>query len=469
MATKKEQTAGEKLAEKLFYQPKSCYEECDEKTLSEANEFAKGYMEFLDAAKTEREAVDVIREMAEKAGFSAFVRGKKYKTGDRFYAVNRGKGIFLLVVGQKPLSEGINLTAAHLDAPRLDLKVRPLYEDNGLGFLKTHYYGGIKKYQWTATPLALHGVVMKKGGEAVTVTLGEEETDPVFCITDLLPHLAKEQDTKPTREAISAEKMNVLIGSIPFKDDKASDKVKLNLMNILFEKYGFTERDFLTADLTFVPAFKARDVGLDRSMIGAYAHDDRVCAYTALAALLQEDVPERTCLCALVDREEIGSDGATGMQSDFMYHILFDLAASDGVRYADIFERSACLSADVTAAFDPAYADAYDRRNCSELAHGVAVVKYTGAGGKYSTSEAGAEYMSEVRELLDAKGVIWQSGSMGRVDLGGGGTVAKYIANHNIDTVDVGVPVLSMHAPFEVVSKIDVYMAYQAFVAFQTR
>ena len=336
-------------------------------------------------------------------------------------------------------------------------------------FLKTHYYGGVKKYQWTAMPLALHGVVCLKNGEKVTVTVGEAEGDPVFCITDLLPHLAREQEAKPLREAIAAEKMNVLVGSEPFEDEKVSEKLKLRVLSLLHEKYGMTEYDFLSADLSFVPVYRARDIGFDRSMIGAYGHDDRVCAYTALRSILEVESPERTCLCALVDREEIGSDGATGMQSNFMYNLLDSLCEMASVSSHSIFTDSRCLSADVAAAFDPNYADAYDKRNASMLGCGVAVIKYTGSGGKYNTSDAGAEYMAEVRDILDQAGVTWQTGSMGRVDLGGGGTVAKYIANHDIDTVDVGVPVLSMHSPFEVVSKGDVYMTYRAFCAFNAR
>ena len=466
---KEEKTKGELLAEQLCYKPEAAHERLTESEMAEAFAFAEKYKAFLNAAKTEREAVAKAAEMAEKAGFVRYVRGAHYAPGAKVYAVNRGKAIYLMVIGSEQLTSGVNITAAHLDAPRLDLKVRPLYEEDRMGFFKTHYYGGIKKYQWTATPLALHGVVAKKDGTVIPVCIGEDPEDPVFCVTDLLPHLAKEQDTKPTREAIVAEKMNVLIGTLPFRDDKASEKIKLNLLSILYGKYGMTEADFLSADLTMVPAFPARDVGLDRSLIGAYAHDDRVCGYTALSAILEENRPRRTCLCALVDREEIGSDGTTGMQSDYLYHLLADLAATEGVRYGDIFEHSACLSADVTAAYDPNYGEAYDKRNCSELGLGVAVVKYTGAGGKYNTSEAGAEYMAEVRRILDDAGVQWQTGSMGRVDLGGGGTVAKYIANRGIDTVDVGVPVLSMHAPFEVVAKTDVYMTWRAFAAFQKR
>ena len=478
--TEKEKTAGEQLAEQLCYAPKTVFEAIaagDLKTdtvspvdwKKEIHHFCEEYKTFLDAGKTEREVVKEAVKLAKAAGFAEYVRGGSYRPGDKLYAVNREKGIFLFVLGRRPLSEGINLTAAHIDSPRIDLKVRPLYEDSGLCFLKTHYYGGVKKYQWTAMPLALHGVVCLKNGEKVIVTVGEEEGDPVFCITDLLPHLGHEQEAKPLREAIVAEKMNVLVGSEPFEDEKVSEKLKLRVLSLLHEKYGMTEYDFLSADLSFVPVYRARDIGFDRSMIGAYGHDDRVCAYTALRSILEVESPERTCLCALVDREEIGSDGVTGMQSNFMYNLIDSLCEMEGVSSHGIFAESRCLSADVAAAFDPNYADAYDKRNASLLGCGVAVIKYTGSGGKYNTSDAGAEYMAEVRDILDGAGVIWQTGSMGRVDLGGGGTVAKYIANHDIDTVDVGVPVLSMHSPFEVVSKGDVYMTYRAFCAFNAR
>lgn len=462
----REKSAGELLAEELIYTPKTVFETLKSEDRETVHSFCEDYKSFLNAGKTEREVVSAARELAENAGFAEYVPGGSYRPGDKLYAINRGKGIFLFVIGRQPLSQGLNITAAHIDSPRLDLKVRPAFEDSGMCFFKTHYYGGVKKYQWTAMPLALHGTVCLKNGKKVDISLGESEKDPVFCITDLLPHLAREQEAKPLREAIVAEKMNVLAGTEPFEDEKVTDKIKLNVLNLLYKQYGMTEYDFLSADLSFVPAFQARDLGFDRSMIGAYGHDDRVCAYTALRSILDVESPERTCLCALVDREEIGSDGTTGMQSNFMYNLLDSLCEMEGVAYHSIFAGSRCLSADVAAAFDPNYADAYDKRNASMLGGGVAVIKYTGSGGKYNTSDAGAEYMAEVRDILDHAEVTWQTGSMGRVDLGGGGTVAKYIANHDIDTVDVGVPVLSMHSPFEVVSKGDVYMTYKAFCAF---
>ncbi len=404
--TEKEKTVGEQLAEQLCYEPKTVFETLGKEGREQMQRFCEEYKCFLDAGKTEREVVKEAVKLAEAAGFAEYVRGGSYRPGDKLYAVNREKGIFLFVLGRRSLSEGINLTAAHIDSPRIDLKVRPLYEDGGLCFFKTHYYGGV---------------------------------------------------------------MNVLVGSEPFEDEKVSEKLKLRVLSLLHEKYGMTEYDFLSADLSFVPVYRARDIGFDRSMIGAYGHDDRVCAYTALRSILEVESPERTCLCALVDREEIGSDGVTGMQSNFMYNLLDSLCEMEGVSSHGVFAGSRCLSADVAAAFDPNYADAYDKRNASLLGCGVAVIKYTGSGGKYNTSDAGAEYMAEVRDILDGAGVTWQTGSMGRVDLGGGGTVAKYVANHDIDTVDVGVPVLSMHSPFEVVSKGDVYMTYRAFCAFNAR
>ncbi len=360
----------------------------------------------------------------------------------------------------------MKIAAAHIDSPRLDLKPNPLYEDSDLALFKTHYYGGIKKYQWPTIPLALHGVVVLRDGSCVKVTVGEDDEDPKFVVTDLLPHLGAEQGRKTLSEGIKGEDLNVLIGSRPFKDDDSSEKVKLNIMNILYEKYGIVESDFLSAELEVVPAFKACDIGFDRSMIGAYGHDDRVCAYPSIMAALDVEEPDYTVMSVLTDKEEIGSDGNTGLNSSYMKYFINYLAAMEGYDGYEVMRKSECLSADVTAAFDPTYPEVMDKRNAAYINKGVAVMKYTGSRGKSGTSDASAEFMGKIRALLDNAGVVWQTGELGKVDAGGGGTVAKYVANLDVDVVDIGVPVLSMHSPFETVAKTDIYMAYRAFSEF---
>ena len=335
-----------------------------------------------------------------------------------------------------------------------------------LALFKTHYYGGIKKYQWTTIPLALHGVFVKKDGSVVEVCIGEDETDPCFVVTDLLPHLAQEQSKRTLNEGIKGEELNILIGSRPFKDDKASELVKLNILKILNEKYGVTEADFLSAELEVVPAVKPRDVGFDRSLIGAYGHDDRVCAYPALIAITKAQCPEKTAVCILADKEETGSDGNTGLNSDFLRFVIRDLAENEGVDYTVALRNSKCLSADVNAGLDPTFKDVMEARNAAKLNFGAVITKYTGSRGKSGTSDASAEYVAYIRNMLDKADILWQTGELGRVDLGGGGTVAMYVANMGVDVIDLGVPVLSMHAPFEVVAKLDVYMAFKGFKAF---
>lgn len=455
------------LQEALFLQKKNAVQLLSEEKIAKADAFCEAYKLFLDCSKTEREAASYAIELLEQKGFRLWNRGDAVKAGDKIYTCNRGKAIIAAVIGTDPLESGVRLTAAHIDSPRLDLKQSPLYEDHELALFKTHYYGGIKKYQWTVLPLALHGVVVKKDGTAVTITVGEAENDPIFCITDLLPHLATEQVKRTLAQGIKGEELNLLIGSRPFRSDKGSDLVKLRIMQILNEKYGITEADFLSAELEIVPAGKARDLGFDRSMIAGYGHDDRVCAYPALAALLHTERPQHTAVTVLTDKEEIGSDGNTGLCSSYFHDFMKDLADAFGTQTHTVFAQSQCLSADVTAAFDPTFADVNDAKNCAYLNYGVCMMKYTGARGKSGSSDASAEFVGKMRTLFDDAGVIWQTGELGKVDLGGGGTVAAYLANLNIDTVDVGVPVLSMHAPLEVVSKIDVYMAYEAFYAFQ--
>ena len=466
MDKKKEQSEGEKLAEKLLSKKKNGVLRTSDEKLKKADKFCEGYKDFLNSAKTEREAVVEAVRQAEKAGFAEYVPGKKYSAGEKFYFVNRGKAIILTVMGKEPLDKGIRLAAAHIDSPRLDLKQHPLYEDNELCLFKTHYYGGIKKYQWTTIPMALHGVIIRSDGEKVTVNIGEDKNDPVFCVTDLLPHLADEQMKRPAAKLVKGEELNLLIGSRPFKDDKVSEKVKLNIMSILNEKYGIVEDDFVSAELEAVPQFKARDVGFDRSMVGSYGQDDRVCGYTALQAILKCKEPEKTCMTVLTDKEETGSDGNTGLNSSYLPYFISDLAKTYGFEGRTVMSASECLSADVNAAFDPTFADPYETKNASFVNYGVVATKFTGARGKSGTSDASAEFVGRVRKLFDENGVIWQTGELGKVDGGGGGTVAMYIANLNFDVIDVGVPVLSMHAPFEVTSKLDVYMAYKAFSVF---
>lgn len=462
----KEKSRAEELKEKLFYNPKHASEVISQEETDKADAFCEEYKSFLNKAKTEREAVVYVLEKAKKNGFVEFDRAKKYNAGDKVYYNNRGKSIILAVIGKKGLENGTRLSAAHIDSPRLDMKQNPLYEDTEIAYFKTHYYGGVKKYQWTAIPLSLHGVVVKRDGTKAYVNVGEDDNDPKFVVTDLLPHLAAEQMKRTLADGIRGEELNILIGSRPFKDDEASEKVKLNIMNILFEKYGIIESDFLSAELEAVPAFKSCDIGFDRSMIGSYGHDDRVCAYPAAEAIFNIENPEYTAITVLTDKEEIGSDGNTGLNSSYFKYFVADLANTQGVNYHTVLSNTHCLSADVNAAFDPTFPDVSERRNASYINKGVVITKYTGSRGKAGTSDASAEYMGKIRSMLDGAEVVWQSGELGKVDAGGGGTVAMYLAALNIDVVDLGVPVLSMHAPFEVVSKLDVYMAYRAFKTF---
>ena len=463
--SEKEKSAAALLKEKLFEDPKNgwtCLKEGEEGKLCElANEY-KGFL----TAKTERECCQKAVEMAKNNGFVEFDRDKTYQPGDKIYRVNRGKAVILAVMGKKPVKEGARIAAAHIDAPRLDLKQHPLYEDSELALLKTHYYGGIRKYQWPAVPLSLHGVIVKADGTSVTVNIGEDRDDPCFVVTDLLPHLAVEQSKRTLNDGIRGEELNLLVGSRPFNKDKESEQVKLNILNILFEKYGITEADFISAELEAVPAFQPQDIGFDRSMIGAYGHDDRVCAYPALRAVLDCKAPEYTAVSVLTDKEEIGSDGNTGLNSSYLKYFIYDLARMQGADGWEVLSHSECLSADVNAAFDPTFPDVFERRNSSFLNRGVVVTKYTGARGKYDTSDASAEFAGKIRRLLDQNHVVWQTGELGKVDAGGGGTVAKYVANLNVDVIDIGVPVLSMHSPFEVVSKLDLYMTYRAIAVF---
>ena len=454
------------LKEKLYYQKKNGLLKVENTTLKAMNDYCEGYKSFLDDAKTEREAVKTAVAMAENKGFTAFNRNKTYKAGDRVYFNNRGKTVAFAVIGKEGMEKGVNITAAHIDSPRLDLKPNPLYEEIELALFKTHYYGGIRKYQWPTVPLALHGVFAKKDGTVVEVNIGEDEGDPKFVVNDLLPHLAAEQSKRTLSDGIRGEELNVLVGSHPFKDDEGSELVKLNILKILNEKYGIVEEDFLSAELEMVPAYKASDVGFDRSLIGAYGQDDRVCSYPALTAILEVEAPEKTAVAILADKEEIGSDGNTGLNSDFLLHVIGDICHTQGGDVTVALRNSKCLSADVNAATDPTFQDVMERRNASFVNYGVVITKYTGSRGKSGTSDASAEYVAQVRAMLDNADIIWQTGELGKVDAGGGGTVAMYIANLGVDVVDLGVPVLSMHAPFETTAKLDVYMCYRAMYEF---
>lgn len=451
--------------DELFFTKKNAFDTISDEDKSLTDTYCEGYKVFLDSAKTEREAVNKSIELAEASGFVPYVRGMKLSAGLKIYKNVHGKALMLALIGKASLSEGVNIAGAHVDSPRLDLKQIPLYEDGELAFFKTHYYGGIKKYQWVTLPLALHGLVIKKDGTCVDVTIGEAANDPVFLITDLLPHLDKDQAKKTLAEAFTGENMNILIGSRPTGGEKDTDRVKHTVLQILNEKYGIIEEDFLSAEFEAVPVECARDVGFDRTMIGAYGQDDRSCAYAALRALLDISTPEKTAVCILADKEEVGSDGVSGMQSAVFENFMEDLCDSQGVKMRHCFEKSFCLSADVCNAFDPNFPDVSEKRNSAKLNYGMGILKFTGARGKSGSSDASAEVVGKLRKIFTDCGAIWQMTELGKVDQGGGGTIAKYMANRNIDTIDAGVPVLSMHSPYEIVSKIDCYMTYKGIKA----
>ncbi len=458
-----EKTNGQLLAEKLTYKSENSFDKLKDCELEAASEYALGYKKFLDSAKTEREAVKTAVKMAEENGFKPYTFGCKLKAGDKYYYNNRFKSFYAFKIGSEPVENGIRIAAAHIDSPRLDLKPRPLYEDSELAFLKTHYYGGIKKYQWTANPLALHGTVVLKDNTVLDVVIGEDENDPVLYINDLPPHLAQNQNQKTLALGIEGEALNLLVGSKPYPDKEISDKVKLNVLSILNEKYGITEADLISAELSAVPCAKARDAGLDRSMIASYGHDDRVCAYPELTAIFSSDcLDTHTVMAVLADKEETGSQGNTGMQSALIADLIEDIATTLGSNGRVCRANSKCLSADVNVAYDPNFPEVFEKRNTAFLNHGVVLSKYTGSRGKSGTSDASAEFLGYIKNNFDRDGVIWQIAELGKVDQGGGGTVAAYIADLNIDVIDLGVPVISMHAPIEVVAKTDVYMAHKA-------
>ena len=454
----------DELRNKLFYEQKNGYDLIDTRERLAVEDYCRGYMAYLDRSRMEREAVINAIELAKEQGFTEYRPGMALKAGDKIYKNNRGKALILAVIGKKPLSEGAVIAGAHIDSPRIDLKQVTLYEQDELAYFKTHYYGGIKKYQWVTIPLELHGAVALKSGEVVNVVIGREKDEPKFVITDLLPHLSADQMKKTLAEGFTGEGLNILLGSVPYADE-GKDRVKLAVMSVLNDMYGITEEDFLSAELSAVPGFDVCEVGLDRSMIGGYGHDDRVCAYAELKALFDVKDPERSCVCILADKEEIGSYGVTGMESTAFDFFMKDLCESQGVPLRRCYEKSFCLSADVSNAFDPIYPEVSEKRSAAKLNYGLSICKFTGSRGKGGTSDASAEVVAYLRGLFEREGVVWQMAELGKVDQGGGGTIAKYMADRNIDTIDAGVPVLSMHAPFELVAKFDSYMCYKGVLA----
>ena len=456
---------GKELQEELTWKFPHIAKEAPEQ-VEEAAAFCEGYKAFLDEGKTERECVKKAVELLKAAGYAEFDTQGSYQPGDKVYYVNRNKAIIATTFGEKSVKEGIRMNGAHIDSPRLDLKPSPVYEKDDMALFKTHYYGGIRKYQWATIPLAMHGVIIKKNGEMVELNLGEKPGDPVFCITDLLPHLSAEQNERKLKDGIKGEELNIVIGSIPYTDDEVKEPVKLMALKLMNEQFGITEKDFLRAEVEFVPAHKASDVGFDRSMVGAYGQDDRICAYTALMAEIDTKNPTYTTMTILTDKEEIGSEGNTGLNSNYVGDYITYLAELEGVNPKEVFRNTICLSSDVNAAYDPTFASVYDPLNSSYVNKGCVLTKYTGARGKSGSNDASAELMAKVIGIMEKEGVYWQIGELGAVDVGGGGTIAKFVASMDIDVVDLGVPILSMHAPFELASKLDVLNTYRAFKAF---
>ena len=461
---------GTELKKSLFNDKKTGWADLSEEKKNEIYNYCNSYMEFLNKGKTEREIIKESKFIAESNGFRNIDELDSIKAGDKVYYINKNKAMYLAVIGYDNIENGVNVIGAHADSPRLDLKPNPLYEDDGFAFFKTQYYGGIKKYQWTTIPLALHGVIVKKNGETIEVNIGENENDPIFVITDLLPHLAQEQMQRKSSEVVKGEELNLLIGSIPYKDDEVSEKVKLNILSLLNKKYGIVEADFLSAELEIVPAFKARSLGFDESMVAAYGQDDKICVYTSLSALMNIQNPKTTAVCLIADKEEIGSMGNTGMQSNvfdtFMSEILNKLGVNRPNLLDKVFCNSKMLSADVDAGLDPTFASVAEKNNASYLGRGIGLNKYTGGRGKGGSSDANAEFVAYVRNMLESNNLAYQIAELGKVDLGGGGTIAYILANKGMDVIDCGVPVLSMHAPYEVTSKFDVYTAFEAYKAF---
>ena len=460
----------EELKEKLFNKKDNGWEFLDSNQKEEVFDLSKKYMDFLNVAKTEREFIKHARKLANENGYKDIMEFDTLKPGDKIYFVNREKSMYLAIIGEKSIEEGLHIIGSHVDSPRLDLKPNPLYEDTGLAYFKTHYYGGIKKYQWTTIPLSIHGVIVKANGEKIEVNIGEDEEDPIFTITDLLPHLAQEQMEKKLKNGVDGEDLNLLIGSIPYSSSKISEKVKLNILNILNQKYGITEADLTSSEIELVPAFKARSLGFDGSMVAAYGQDDKVCAYTSLHAMMELENVKNTAVCILSDKEEIGSMGNTGMESHMFDFFISEILNKLGVNRPNLLDKVFCfskmLSSDVDAGFDPIYASVSDKHNAGFLGKGISLNKYTGARGKSGASDANAEYVAWVRNILERNNIKYQIAELGKVDIGGGGTIAYIIANKGADVIDCGVPVLSMHAPYEVTSKYDIYSAYKTYKAF---
>ena len=460
----------EELKEKLFNKKDNGWESLDSNQKEEVFDLSKKYIDFLNVAKTEREFIKHARKLANENGYKDIMEFDTLKPGDKIYFVNREKSMYLAIIGEKSIEEGLHIIGSHVDSPRLDLKPNPLYEDTGLAYFKTHYYGGIKKYQWTTIPLSIHGVIVKANGEKIEVNIGEDEEDPIFTITDLLPHLAQEQMEKKLKNGVDGEDLNLLIGSIPYNSSKISEKVKLNILNILNQKYGITEADLTSSEIELVPAFKARSLGFDGSMVAAYGQDDKVCAYTSLHAMMELENVKNTAVCILSDKEEIGSMGNTGMESHMFDFFISEMLNKLGVNRPNLLDKVFCfskmLSSDVDAGFDPIYASVSDKHNAGFLGKGISLNKYTGARGKSGASDANAEYVAWVRNILERNNIKYQIAELGKVDIGGGGTIAYIIANKGADVIDCGVPVLSMHAPYEVTSKYDIYSAYKTYKAF---
>ena len=465
-----EKTQGEELKERLFNTKKNGWENTSNEEKEKIFNYCQGYMDFLNRSKTEREIVKNAEQMARERGYRDISEFESLNPGDKVYYVNRGKNLFLAVIGTESIENGVNIIGSHADSPRLDLKPNPLYEDKEFAYFKTHYYGGIKKYQWTAIPLSMHGVIVKTNGETVEVNIGENENDPIFTITDLLPHLAQDQMQKKLKDGVEGENLNLLIGSIPYKDSKVSEKVKLNILDILNRKYGITEKDFISAEIELVPAFKCRSLGFDESLIAGYGQDDKVCVYTSLTAILGIENPRKTAVCLLADKEEIGSMGNTGMESNVFSTFLSEILNKLNINRPNLLDKILCnskmLSADVDAGLDPIYTSVADLNNACYLNRGVGMNKYTGVAGKSNASDANAEFLAYVRNIFESNNVDYQMAELGKVDKGGGGTIAYILANKGVDVVDCGVGVLSMHAPYEVTSKYDVYQAYKGYTAF---
>lgn len=456
------------MMENLFYKKENGWKTVDKDAVFS---FSEGYKKFLNAAKTEREFSKEAEKAALKNGFKPLSKFKSLKAGDKVYAVNRDKGVLLAVIGSDGIEKGLRIIGSHIDSPRLDLKPEPLYEDSEMTLFKTHYYGGIKKYQWTAIPLAMHGTIIKADGTPVEINIGEADDDITFTVSDLLPHLADEQYTKKVGKAIEGEALNILIGGIPLDSEDEKEPYKCAILTLLNEKYGICEEDFISAEIEFVPAFKLKDTGFDRSFIAGWGQDDKVCAYTSLEAIFEIKKPKKTAVCLLVDKEEIGSMGVTGMRSRFFEDTIAEICLLINGEYNEItlkrcLSSSKCLSADVCAMHDPNYPSVMEKNNAAHASHGVAIMKYTGSRGKSGASDASAEFVGEIRKLFNENGVLWQSTELGKIDLGGGGTISQYVANLNIDTLDCGVPLLSMHSPYEIASKVDIFSAYKAYKAF---